>query len=104
MAKIPYTKAQVLESYMIQAYVQFARDVAGLADDAFEDVSRADLKGPILDRREAAKYLSVGKTTFHDLVKSGQIKVHSRVGRNPRYAKADLDRYLKQKDARHGGH
>lgn len=47
----------------------------------------------LLTKNEAAKYLRVSLTTITNLVNSGQL-VKSNIGRNPKFRKSNLDKYL----------
>lgn len=53
-------------------------------------------KGPaLLNRSEAAEHLAVGVTTIDSLRRAGEIKTVE-IGGNPKYRKADLDRYIRK--------
>ena len=94
MTKLPFTKAQLLESYLQKAHADFAIHVAQLGEDAFAAASSA-ISSAIMDRQDAQTYLGIkSKSTFYELKKAGEFGEHSRVGRTPMYAKADLDKYL----------
>lgn len=47
----------------------------------------------LLTKKEAASYLRVSLSTLTNLVNSGQL-VKSNIGRNPKFRKSNLDKYL----------
>ncbi len=56
----------------------------------------AESKGPVLlNRTEAAEYMAVGVTTIDSLRRAGEFKT-AEIGGNPKYRKADLDRYIRK--------
>ena len=53
---------------------------------------------PLLTIEEAAAVLRIGRTTFYDLIKRGQLRtVH--IGRSCRVTRAELDRYVQRLDS-----
>jgi excisionase family DNA binding protein len=57
---------------------------------------------PLLTIEEAAAVLRIGRTTFYDLIKRGQLRtVH--IGRSCRVTRAELDRYVQRLDRQHAG-
>lgn len=50
-------------------------------------------KDEILTKNETAKYLKCSVQTISNLVRAGELKC-SKIGRNPKFLKSELDRYL----------
>lgn len=54
----------------------------------------APLPDDLLTLKEAAAYMRISTRTLHRIVKAGYLKPSARVGRLPRFRRADLDAYL----------
>ena len=63
---------------------------AGMAE------SQADVGPGSFDIKAACVYLSVGETTFRQLVKDGDIEKPFQSGGRPHWTRDDLDKYLRR--------